>query len=405
MFNCGERNTIFTVCNVAYLDKVMVLAESVFKNNGIRLNVFLFDKKREVEFPTDCCKIHWIEGLEIPDFSRLAFKYTIVELSTALKPWIALRLLQEYSRVVFLDPDVMVFNDLSCVFDDLDLYPVVITPHYFTPKDNGMIDDARIMKFGAYNLGFFAVNNSQESMRFLSWWSDRCLSNAFDDAQFGIFTDQKWVTIAPCFFPSIHVSYNPGLNVAFWNLDERTISIDIDGKYMVNDQCPLLFIHFSSFDNVSPERLSKRDFDSGQNEEFLIAQLGLMYWERLAQYKNISNDKRYSYDYMSDGRYISPSLRRAYVAFIDGFPEGHDPFDGDGVVADYAVKNNLFQKNNKSHSVEGYSAAANHSFKFKLVYFVMRRILRILGPNDFMNFSRLLVFLSGYHRNRNLWKM
>lgn len=382
----------------------MVLAESVYKFNKIKTDIFVFDKKREVDVDLGVCNLHWVEELEIPKFNSLSFKYTIIELSTALKPWLALKLLKKYPKVIFLDPDVMVFNHLESVFDDLEHYPVIITPHYFFPKENGMIDDEKIMRFGSYNLGFFAVNCSPESKKFLCWWSARCLSNGFDDAQFGIFTDQKWVSIAQCFFPFLHVSYNPGLNVAFWNLDERTISIDIDGQYLVNKEYHLLFFHFSSFDNNHPENLSKRDFDMGSNNNSIISELGLIYSERLNQNNNISDDTTYSFDYMSDGRYISPSFRRAYAAHLNDFPANHNPFDGYGLVADYAKKNHLYQKNNKNYSVQGYNSIDNHTIKLKIVYYLMRCALKILGPNNFMNLSRLLVYLSSYHRNQNIWK-
>lgn len=406
MHRCRDKNiAIFTVCNVAYLDKAMVLAESVYEFNKIKTDIFVFDKIIEVGADLGCCNLHWIEELEIPNFKSLSFKYTIIELSTALKPWLALKLLESHSKVVFFDADVMVFNHLESVFDDLEHYPVIITPHYFFPKINGMIDDERIMRFGSYNLGFFAVNCSQESKMFLYWWSDRCLSDGFDDAQFGIFTDQKWVSIAQCFFPFIQVSYNNGLNVAFWNLDERTISKNIDGQYIINKEYLMLFFHFSSFDKNYAEKLSKKDFDIGKNKNSIISELGLKYLEKLNKFSPKLYDTKYSFDYMSDGRYISPSLRRAYAALLNEFPENHDPFDSNSVVGQFAKKNHLFQKKNKKYSAQGYNSIANHKRKLKLVYILMRCVLRMIGPNNFMNFSRLLVYLSSYQRNQNIWKI
>lgn len=400
-----DNISIYTVCNAAYLSKVMILSESIYNYNKIKLDIFVFDKKRQLAFNLDNCNIHWIEELEIPDFKTLAFKYTIIELSTALKAYLALKLLKFNSKVIFFDPDVEVFNSLDFIFNQLDQYPVILTPHYFYPKSNGIIDDARIMRFGTYNLGFFAVNNSIEAIKFLNWWSERCITNGFDDAQFGIFTDQKWVSIAQCFFPFIYVSYNPGLNVAYWNLNERSISININGIYVINNEYPLLFFHFSSFDNNFPERVSKIDFEIGENSNTIISELALKYSEKLNRFSYILEDTKYSYDYMSDGQYVSPTLRRAYASFFNEFPENHDPFGSNDVVAVFAKKNYLFQKNNLKYSVQGYKSADNHTKKFKIIFWMMRLILRIIGPNNFMNLSKLLVYLSSYQRNRNMWKL
>jgi hypothetical protein len=399
-----NKNAIFTVCNVAYLNKVMVLAESLHKHSNVKIEVFVFDRKRRVEFDSKHCNLHWVEELDIPQFKSLSFKYTVVELTTAFKPWLALSLLEKSAKVIFLDPDVMAFNSLDSIFRSLDEYPVILTPHYFSPKINGLIDDEQIMRFGSYNLGFFAVDSSQKSKNFLNWWSDRCFSNAFDDPQFGIFTDQKWVSIAPIFFPFIHISYNPGLNVAFWNLDERTISTDIDKNYLVNDEYNMLFLHFSAFDEKYPEKLSKRSFRIGGNACEMIAELGLIYSEQLKRYINISDDMDYSFDYMSDGKYISPSLRRAYAANIENFSVNDDPFDSRSQVAEFAKRNSLFQKANTRYTVQGYSSIDSHTIKFKVVYYFMRLVLRIIGANNFMSFSRLLVYLSRYHKNRDMWK-
>tara|TARA_X000000950_G_C13915818_1_gene660960 strand:- start:1288 stop:2499 length:1212 start_codon:yes stop_codon:yes gene_type:complete len=402
MSNINDK-AVFTVCNVAYLDKAMVLAESLFEHTQIKLDIFIFDKERKIYFNNDFCNFHWVENLEVPDFKFLSFKYTVIELTTALKPWLASKLLIENSKVIFLDPDVMVFNNLDDVFNDLDNHPVILTPHYHVPKINNLIDDEQLLRFGVYNLGFFAVNSSNDGKSFLNWWSERCLLNAYDDPQFGVFTDQKWVSLALNFFPFVFLSQNLGLNLAFWNIDEREIVMK-NKKYVVNNKDDLIFLHFSAFDKTNPESLSKREFLYGKNKKSTISHLGLLYFERLIKFQDISDDTNYSFDYMSDGKYISPSLRRAYASTINILPKHSNPFDSKGVVQKFAKNNKLFEKSNEPYSAEGYSSIKKHSLKFKILYILMRLILRIMGPNNFMSFSRLLVYLSRYHKNPDIWK-
>ena len=111
-----ESLTVFTVCNVNFLSKALVLADSVFKNNGIKLNIYIFDRKREISFDKNVCTISWVVDLDVPQLKELAFKYDVTEFTTSLKPWITLMLLNQYEKVVFLDPDIKVYNSLSCIF-------------------------------------------------------------------------------------------------------------------------------------------------------------------------------------------------------------------------------------------------------------------------------------------------
>jgi len=404
--NNTNNKIVFTVCNVAYLRKACVLAESIKKHNNLKLKIILFDKKREIDVDTNFCDIYWIEDFEIPNFKSLAFKYDVIELTTALKSWIALKFLENKSKLIFLDPDIMVFNSLNLIFDKLDSYPVVLTPHYFNPKYNGLTDDAALMRQGQYNLGFFAANSSKESINFLNWWSERCMVDCFIDTQGGLMNDQKWISIAPMFFPFIYTSYNPGLNVAFWNLDERDIFLDEkEAKYLVNKKYELIFFHFSSFNSSDPKSLTKRKFNLGSNDITILSDLGFKYQHNLNKYINSSKNITYSFDYMSNGVYISPTLRRAYAAHLDEFSNEDDPFDANSKVYEFAKKNSLFQRKNTKYLIEGYDTYSNHNLKFKIVYILMRFLLKLVGPNNFMNISRLFVYLSRYHKVKDLWKI
>jgi hypothetical protein len=408
--NSNKLVSLFTVCNVAYLNKAMALAESTYKFNNIKVDIFLFDRKRDLNVNYDICNIWWVEDLDIPNFNNLAFKYSVIELTTSLKPYISLYLLSKnFEKVIFLDPDIMVFNSIQSILIELENNPVIITPHYIYPKINGMSDDNRLMKFGCYNLGFFAVSASKEALEFLSWWSDRCLQNAFDDVQYGIFTDQKWVNIAQCFFPFIYVSYNPGYNVAYWNLDERHITVNTNSEYFINESFQLVFFHFSSFDSSSdsssPANLSKLPFYMGKNDDSIITDILLLYKNTLNKYISVSSDTCYSFDYMSNGNYISPTLRRAYAAMFKYFNSVNNPFEANSEVSKFALRNNLFERNNTIFKNEGYNSISKNKRKFSIIFLVMRFLLKVLGPNKFMNFSKLMIYLSGYHRNSEMWKL
>lgn len=401
-----ENFAVFTVCNIAYLPKVLVLAKSLHEFHGKKLNVVIFDKKQEFKHPAQHINIKWVEDLGVPKWQELAFMYDIIEFSTSLKPFIALQFLSKHNKVIFLDPDTAIFSPLDPILDDLNLSPVILTPHYRRPQpDTNYESDLGMMRFGSFNLGFFAVHKSAEAEEFLSWWSKRCIDFSFMESQFGLSTDQKWISIAPCFFDFLKISFNSGYNAAPWNTFERKITQLNEGKYFLEDGSPLVFFHFSNFDHLDPQYLKKRASSEKNISYELLEKLGLDYSRDLKEMESSVEKVPYSFDYMSDGSYVSPTLRRAYTSIRNSLPNGHDPFNSAGPVGLFASQNHLLEKNNVKYAYPSLKEAKKHGKKFLLVYFLMRQALRVLGPNRFYDLSKLMVYLSIYRKNTNLWKL
>jgi hypothetical protein len=397
---------VFTACNLAYLPKALVLAESLLRHGAVKLKIYIIDRKCEVELPTSLAEFIWIENAGVPRLEELAFKYDVTEFSTSIKPFVTLKLLECFDKVVFLDPDTCVYNAIDGIVNELDKSPIVLTPHYLAPQAGDPADnDVGMMRFGSFNLGFYAVNGSDEALAFLRWWCDRCFNLCYFESQFGLSTDQKWVSIAPCFFPNLHVSFNVGYNVAFWNIHERTLSRSLDGAYLVNGSYPLIFFHFSAFDEKNPALLSKRAFPERGGDRRDWLELSQSYGAALQTCATPASKQRYGFDYMTNGDYISPTLRRAYACVLDELPTGHDPFDSNGPVGKFARKNFLTEKRGAPYVSNSYGDMGKHKVAFRVINSVMRLVLRVLGPNRFANFSRLLVYLSGYRQNRDLWRL
>jgi|WetSurMetagenome_2_1015567.scaffolds.fasta_scaffold38440_3 hypothetical protein len=408
--NEKQEYSVFTVCNLAYLPKALVLANSILKHNNIKLKIFIFDRKNSFNFPAIEAEYYWIEDLGIPNFYQIAFKYDIVELSTSLKPYLTLMLLEKYNKVIFFDPDVCLYDSVASILDDLEHHSIILTPHYTTPLSNhkkpGWNNDVGIMRFGSFNLGFYAAKNSPQGSDFLKWWSDRCLRLCFMESQFGLSTDQKWVTIAPSFFQDLHISFNLGYNVAPWNIFERCIKKIDNECYIINDIYPLVFFHFSNFDNADLDYSNEQSNYGGNIYCPELFELGTAYMESLSLMKKEVPFIEYTFDYMSGGEYISPTLRRAYACILNELPAIHDPFDSNGLVGKFARGNYLFEKKTKVESKKsiGFRDFEAHKTKFKYIYILMRIILRLIGPNKFQDLSRLMVYLSSYRQNRGLWK-
>lgn len=123
-----KKCALFTVCSVCYLPKALVLAESVYKFDGRKLIIYMIDRKIDLPQEFEFAEIRWIEDESIPKFKVLSFIYDVTEFSTCVKPLLALRLLNEFSSVIFLDPD-------TCVFSSLDLVQRIVRGEIATVED------------------------------------------------------------------------------------------------------------------------------------------------------------------------------------------------------------------------------------------------------------------------------
>lgn len=406
-----RKISLFTVCNIAYLHKALVLADSVSSHTSYELNIFLFDRKQELNLKQKNVIIHWLEEYNVPNFLHLAFKYDIIELSTALKPYITLQLLNEFEKVIFFDPDILLFSNIDTILDDLNQNSILLTPHYTTPQSDDLSEsDTGMMRFGSFNLGFYAIKKSQQSLAFLNWWSKRCIDLCYMESQFGLSTDQKWVSIAPCFFSDIKISFNLGYNVAAWNSWERKITRNYNGSYFVNEEFPLVFFHYSNFDKSDPGYLKKRSsYEKGLIREDFY-EIGMIYSNlhelKLKELSHLGHIK-YSYDYFSDGTYINPLIRLAYSSVYDEYKFIENPFSSDNQFLAFAKKNYLLGSSNRPIGYQ--NNVLNNSEKYgrelRYLNLFLRFVLFFLGPNKFYLLSKGFVLLSSPRLNKKLWRL
>ncbi|WP_269531318.1 hypothetical protein [Chitinimonas sp. BJYL2] len=255
----------FTSITSNYLPKARVLAESVKRHHPDGHFMLLlsdvppagFDIERE---PFD--SLVTADQLGIADFRRWAFMHSVVELCTAVKGPAFKWLLETRGadKVFYLDPDMVVFAPLTPLVERLDTSSVLLTPHLCEPETtpDAVIDNEICsLKHGVFNLGFLAVRNSSEGRRFADWWAQRLLDHCYDDIPGGIFTDQRWVDLAPCFFEDLAVIRDASYNVATWNLTQRTVTGSLRSGLMVNGQ-PLRLYHYSGFDSGAQELMLKK---------------------------------------------------------------------------------------------------------------------------------------------------
>ena len=252
---------ICTIIARNYAAHARVLAESFLEHHpdGTCSVLVIDDPTGFLNADEEPFELLTIEEIGLPDAAMMAAIYDVMELSTAVKPWLMRHLLDRpgVEAVTYLDPDIRVFASLEEVDRRAREHEVVLTPHFTDPlpRDGLKPGEEDILIAGSYNLGFIALGAGETSHALLDWWAERLERDCVNEPEQGRFVDQRWIDLAPGLWPGIDVLRDTTYNIAYWNLATR--SLEADGEGYGVDGSPLRFFHFSGFDPRDPTELSK----------------------------------------------------------------------------------------------------------------------------------------------------
>ena len=312
---------VFTSITSNYLPKARVLADSVKTlHPEVVFSVLLSDNPPDgfdlAAEPFD--RLILIDDLDIPEKDSWIFLHSVVELCTAVKGFAFQYIMDQpgVKKVFYFDPDTVVFGRLIELSLWLDQHSVLLTPHQIDPDQSyESIADNEVasLKHGVFNLGFLAVNNVPSGRALIDWWAERLHHFCFDDIPGGLFTDQRWMDLAPCFFDDIRIIRDPGFNVATWNLSRRTVTGDYSSGFVVN-KSPLGFYHFSGMDSGAQLIMLDRYAENNRS----LRELRDWYIQRCEYYGQSQLGALAGvYDYYSDGVKITRAERLFYRERLD----------------------------------------------------------------------------------------
>ena len=271
--------------------------------------------------------------LTLPRRQRFVFQYSPFELCCAVKPWLiahAHRL--GFSRVVYLDCDMDVHDDLDRVFSSLQRDSVLLTPHVSectsATGSGSLLGGLRAR--GLFNAGFVAVGDDHHGDEFLRFWMDRCRTDCIVDVAGGVHVDQGWLDFAPLLVDGVRVVREHGWNVGYWNVATQPLTRDGGGRIHAGT-APLSFFHFSGFDPRQPSRLSKHRHINHTAGGPVLAELPADYALRLEARGALRMSPRpHAFGRLSDGTSISPLWREAVRIGHPAVADVEDPFDVQG---------------------------------------------------------------------------
>jgi hypothetical protein len=335
-----------------------------------------------------------LQEIGLGDARREGMMYDILELNTNVKPTFLKYLLRAFDldQIVYLDPDIFVYQPLTPVFEALATSSAVLTPHITMPVDGEIKPSEQDHLYnGTYNLGFIAVRRTDEGNRLLDWWERRCLENGFSEGRTGLFVDQKWMNLAPGLFADIAILRHLGCNMAYWNLHERRLSLK--GAYLVNDTIPLCFFHFSGIVVQDPASLSKNTMDFTLANRPDLQGIFADYKAEVLRNKNATLEALpYGFDRFTDGIVVTRLARRIYSEHRTRWA-GQNPFEASGSFAAFAKKLGLVaDKTPPAKSTWREFNPADR--RVEMVHRLLKLTLRVLGPNRYELLMRYLAHIA-----------
>lgn len=254
---------LFTICSNNYLDKALVLIQSLREQGYENPMVCIADEGNDdVKTRLNAANIHYfyLSDLSLPYESLIDNKYNITELNTAIKPAVFKYLYEKYqpASITYLDPDIWVASPLEELETLVNDYDIILTPHMCSPVDDGLApSDFNVLPGGVFNLGYITLGKYERVKSFLDWWEHRTVNYGHGDQSRGMFYDQLWMNYVPAMWERYYILKHPGYNMANWNLHERVLTKDDQGRFLVNHELPLRFFHFSGYNYQKPDVICK----------------------------------------------------------------------------------------------------------------------------------------------------
>ena len=324
--------SVYTSCSLNYLPKARVLADSLRRHEpDARLTLLLNDIAPD-----------WLD-LDAEPFDRIwtpadlgydrawIFQHNVMELCTAVKGRALARLIAEEAADfhIYFDPDVCVYHPLAPISEYMQGASIGLVPHILTPEqsETGIrLTEMSVTEHGIYNLGHLILRPDRNGRAFADWWAARLDRYCFDDQDRGLFTDQRWVDLAPAIFDGVRVLRVPNLDVASWNLFGRTLRQTRAGKpyTFTVDGYPLITYHFSGTGPTGTHRRIRDIFDPGNGA---TAEIERLYEEAIAAHGQAEFEQiPCAYDLFEDGTPIAAEARKLYRRHADLQQAFADPY-------------------------------------------------------------------------------
>lgn len=319
------------------LARVRVLGDTIRRHHPeSTFSILLVDDHDRTVGPEPApLRLLWNEeiGLDPEEIHRLLLIHGPL-FPNAIKPFLLEHIVLETgSPVLFLDSAIRLYGPLHDVGQAIADCGVVLTPHALSPYplDGLGPDDTTILSAGTFNCGMIGVG--PKGAAFLEFLESRLRRECIIDVQKMRVGEQRWLDLAPSYFPVL-VLRDPGVNVAYWNLHERPLTL-VDGHTYAGG-VPLRAFNFDGYEADHPDLLSRhegaRSRVTFEREPFVSPLFAAYRAALIAHGEERARTISPAFDALPGGIPVDDTLRTVFRAAVAGaekqgvaYPP--DPFD------------------------------------------------------------------------------
>ncbi len=235
-----------------YLNKGLILIKSLNKHcENFNIYVLCLDSyvenffnERQFEFS----QVHTFKLCQLeeyfPELINVRKNRSTIEFYFTLSPFIPLFLLktENLKHICSLDADIKFYASPKQIFEYLNEYSIIITPHKFS------LENQRKEKYGLYNVSFQIFKNDEIGLECLENWKKQCYDYCKDeyDVEFNRYADQKYLdSWGNIFVGKIKILDDCQTGLAVWNINNYKLTFKGNNFYSNNK--PLIFYHFHEF--------------------------------------------------------------------------------------------------------------------------------------------------------------
>jgi hypothetical protein len=187
-----------------------------------------------------------LDDLEKGDEELLASKVkrSTMEYYFTLSPCVPLFLIEKFNlpHICSLDADIKFYDSPNRIFNYLDNYSIVITPHKFSKENEHKVIH------GVYNVSFQIFKNDLIGLNCLKNWKAQCINWCKDelDLNNNRYADQKYLDNWPNkYLKNVKILDDNVCGLAPWNLNNFTISCIGNSFYSESEK--IIFFHFHHY--------------------------------------------------------------------------------------------------------------------------------------------------------------
>ncbi len=286
-----------TLFDIKYLDRALLMYESLMSTcDGAHLYVVTFDKACYTALLSIAhanMTVISYDEFEDDDLRKAKSNRSPREFFWTCSGYCIRYVIEKYglSECTYIDSDLYFYGSVRPAVEKFIASgcDVAIISHRYSKHPE---NDYNARMYGIYCVQFNTFRNTENGMKILNWWIDRCLELCPGEAVDGLFGDQKYIEQFAERFEGIYEYDDFGMGLAPWNIDDYVQYGDLVENRITHEKGNIIFYHFHSLDVFPDGGSNIRVFiRPGKHDRTLVESVYIPYITKLLNKRQEISEK------------------------------------------------------------------------------------------------------------------